>query len=162
MRLVRSVALVILCACIGCAGGAPPPRRPSAGPAAALDVLAAREPETKWKKKSLLKADLDQDGVEDLALLGVRADDFVVGIVKGPLKADSRIWTLDFPVTGGEDALCSKRAKIALESLAEAETEGPEADHPREGMGINLSDDLCDAFHIYWSPQRKRFEWWRL
>jgi hypothetical protein len=162
MKTIRSLALVILCTCLGCAGGAPPPQTSAKGPAAALDLLAARHPETKWKKKSLLAADLDQDGVEDSVLLGVRGDDFVVGIVNGPLKADSRIWTLEFPTTGGEDALCSQRVRIALESLAEPENQGPEPDHPDQGTGINLSDDLCDAFHIYWRPQRQRFEWWRL
>jgi hypothetical protein len=159
MKSSWSVLLVlVLC---GCAGGPPAPRGPSAGPAAAMDLLELRQPHTEWNAKSLLKADLDQDGGEDFALLGRGKDHFVVGIVQGSVNARTRgVWTLDFPWNGGEDALCSKHAKIALEPLAE--NEGPEADQPREGMGINLSDDLCDAFHIYWSPQKRRFAWWRL
>ena len=160
MKSTWSVLLVlVLC---GCAGGrAPAPHGPSAGPAAALDLLKLRQPQTDWDAKSLLKADLDQDGGEDFALLGRGRDHFVVGIVQGPVNGRNRgIWTLDFPWSGGEDALCSKHAKIALEPLAE--NEGPEADQPHKGQGINLSDDLCDAFHIYWSPQKQKFQWWRL
>jgi len=163
MPTCRNIVLVlILCGCIACAGGRPPsPRGASAGPATALDVLKLRQPETHWDPKSLLKADLDQDGGEDFALLGRQKDGFVVGIVHGPVEAKrSGVWTLDFPANGGEDALCSKHAKIALEPLAE--NEGPEADQPKQGQGINLSDNLCDAFHIYWSPQKHKYVWWRL
>jgi hypothetical protein len=157
------ILALLLCISIGCAGGRPPsPRGPSVRPVTALDVLALRKPGADWEKKSLLQADLDQDGDKDYALLGRHKGSFVVGIVKGPLRADSRTWTLDFPWHGGEDALCSKHAKMTLESLADAENQGLEADHPRKGQGINLSDDLCDAFHIYWSPRKQSFAWWRL
>ena len=162
MKSRRSILLaLVLCVSLGCAGGrAPSPRGPSLRPVTALDALELREPGTDWERKSLLEADLDQDGGKDFALLGRHKDGFVVGIVRGPVRAESQTWTLDFPWHGGEDALCSKHAKIVLESLAE--NEGPEADHPRQGLGINLSDDLCDAFHIYWSSRKQRFEWWRL
>jgi hypothetical protein len=40
----------------------------------------------------------------------------------------------------------------------EARTRAGRAD----GMGINLHDDKCDAFHIFWNPEKKKFEWWRL
>ena len=159
----RNIVLVlVLCGCVGCAGGrVPPPRGPAARPATALELLKLRQPGTAWDPKSLLKADLDQDGGEDYALLGRHKDRFVVGIVHGPVNAaKGGVWTLDFASNGGEDALCSRHAKIALEPLAE--NEGPKADHPRKGLGINLHDDLCDAFHIYWSPQNNQFEWWRL
>lgn len=160
MKSYWSVLLVlVLCGCA--AGRAPSPRRAASGPATALETLKLREPHTNWDAKSLLKADLDQDGGEDFALLGRGKDHFVVGIVHGPVKApNDGVWTLDFPWSGGEDALCSKHAKITLESLAE--NEGPEPDQPRKGVGVNLSDDLCDAFHIYWSPRKQRFAWWRL
>jgi hypothetical protein len=74
--------------------------------------------------------------------------------------ANSRSWTLDFPWDGEEDALCSKRAKISLEPLEE--NEGPKPEHPRKGQGINLHDGQCDAFHIYWNPKERTFEYWRL
>jgi hypothetical protein len=76
------------------------------------------------------------------------------------VNADSQVWTLDFPWNGGEDALCSKNAKITLEPLEE--NEGPKPSHPGKGMGINLHDEQCDGFHIYWDPQERTFEYWRL
>jgi hypothetical protein len=163
MQSARNVVLaLVLCGCLGCAGTrAPSPREPSAGPTTALDVLHLRQPATKWDSKSLLQADLDQDGTADFAVLGRGEDHFVVGIVHGPVNAGKDgVWTLDFPWDGGEDALCAKHAKIALESLEE--NEGPEEDQPHTGQGLNLSDDRCDAFHIYWNPRKKQFDWWRL
>lgn len=161
MRTGRGIAIILVLGCTACAGGrAPAPRGAGAGPIAALDLLELREPATRWDRRSVLQADLDLDGGEDFAAAGLRKDRFVVAIVRGPLKADSRVWTLEFPWSGGEDALCSKRAKIVLEPLAE--NEGPKAGHPRTGMGINLHDDLCDAFHIFWNPAERQFEWWRL
>jgi hypothetical protein len=158
--------LVFALCCAACAtsqeGRTPPPApsQPATGSRIALDVLKRHDPETDWDGKSLLHADLDLDGVEDYALTGLRKDRFVVGIVHGPIAEDSRVWTLDFPWNGGEDALCSKHAKIALESLAE--NEGIKPGHPGKGTGINLHDDLCDAFHIYWNADEQKFEWWRL
>ena len=163
MQSARNVVLaLVLSGCLGCAGTrAPSSPGPSASPATALDVLQLREPATKWDARSLLKADLDQDGTADFAVLGRGKDHFVVGIVHGPVSAGKDgVWTLDFPWDGGEDALCAKRAKLALESLEE--NEGPEEDQPHTGQGLNLSDDRCDAFHIYWNPQKRTFDWWRL
>jgi hypothetical protein len=123
-------------------------------------VLKLKEPGTRWDSRSLLQGDLDLDGTQDYALAGTRDDQFVVGIVQGPVKTDSRAWTLAFPWDGQEDALCSKNAKITLEPLEE--NEGPKPEHPRKGLGLNLYDGECDAFHIYWNPQVKDFEYWRL
>jgi hypothetical protein len=161
--LVRSPAipllLIVLCLLAACAGREPEPRT-GASPRTALDVLKLKEPGTQWNAKSLLQADLDLDGTPDYALAGTQEDHFVVGIVHGPLKSDSQAWTLDFAWDGEEDALCSKNAKITLEPLEE--NEGPKPEHPKKGQGINLYDGECDAFHIYWNPKTKEFEYWRL
>jgi hypothetical protein len=164
--LVRSptipLLLIALCLLAACAGREPEPRT-GASPRTALDVLKLKEPGTQWNAKSLLQGDLDLDGTPDYALAGTQDDHFVVGIVQGPVPAnigDSQAWTLDFPWDGEEDALCSKNAKITLESLEE--NEGPKPEHPRKGQGINLYDGECDAFHIYWNPKSKDFEYWRL
>jgi hypothetical protein len=163
MRTGRNAALLILLlACVACATGQPSRTPPpaSAKPSSALDLVRLRDPATAWDGKSLLHADLDLDGGEDFALTGTRKDHFVVAIVHGPVAGNGRFWTLDFPWDGGEDALCSKHAKITLEPLAE--NPGPKAEHPAQGTGINLHDGQCDAFHIYWNPAEKKFEWWRL
>jgi hypothetical protein len=113
-----------------------------------------------------VSADLNQDGVTDYALRGRRKDRVVVGIVAGPVTARSRAWILAFPWgKGTQDSLCSEEAKIEAEDLDAAATAGarPARQAPApKGKGISLYDDRCDAFHIYWSPEDKKFDWWRL
>jgi hypothetical protein len=137
---------------IGCAGTPRP-----AGTRTAVDLLRQREPDTQWDAKSLLHGDLDQDGADDFALTGIKDDLFIVGIVKGPLGDSSRHSILKFPWGDGDQgSLCSPKAKIALEPIMEDDPPG------RKGLGIDLHDDQCDAFHIYWDPEQKDYDWWRL
>ena len=155
-RLLLTLALPGL---IGCAGA-----RPSAGPEtapppakrlAALEILRQREPDTKWEADSLVKADLNQDGNEDYAFKGIRGDLVVVGIVHGPVDDSCRHWILEFLGSGGtQDSLCSPEARLDFEMIEE---EG-QPSRP----GINLHDDLCDSFHIFWDPEQKAYDWWRL
>jgi hypothetical protein len=159
--------------CLGCLGGACTVNRtaaphtsktkPAIGPRTALEVLRLRQPNTEWSSKSLVKGDLDQSGGTDYAATGLRKDRFVVGIVEGPISARSRTWFLDFPWKGGgEGALCSEKAKMTLEPLDSATKAGARKVASKPGVGLNLHDDRCDAFHIYWDPERKTFDWWRL
>ena len=163
MKAAVQIALLTLAplGLLACATSAPAPATPARTPRTALDVLRVREPETQWDAKSALRADFDQDGVEDDALAGIRGDRFVVGIVQGPAGPGSRHWTLEFPwSSGSQDALCSRNARIAIEDLEEDASVQPAL--AKAGKGINLHDDRCDAFHIYWDPESKRFDWWRL
>ena len=153
LLLVLSVALA---ACVACATG-----QGRGTPRTALDVLQRRDPTVKWNANSLIQADLDGDGVPDYALSGLGKERVVVGLVHGPLAAGSPAWTLEFPWNGGgEDALCSRDARIAPEPLDD--TASARTGRPVKGTGINLHDDKCDAFHIFWNPEKKKFEWWRL
>ena len=49
-----------------------------------------------------------------------------------------------------------------LEPLDSAARAGERKVASKPGVGLNLHDDRCDAFHIYWDPERKTFDWWRL
>lgn len=147
--LLLAVPLIAL---IGCAGTPRP-----AGPRTAVDLLRQREPDTAWDSKSLVHGDFDQDGAEDFALTGIKDDLFVVGIVKGPVAPSSRHSILKFPWGDGDQAsLCSSKARIETETIAEDDPPG------RKGLGINLNDDECDSFHIYWDPEKQEYDWWRL
>ena len=154
---VRILLTLALPGLLGCAGTRPPSGPETPPPAkrlAALDVLRQREPDTEWDPASLLEADLDQDGKDDYALAGIRGNLLVVGIVQGPAGTSCRHWTLEFPWDGTQDALCSRKARIDLEKVEE---EGSPAK-----PGINLHDDQCDAFHIFWDPEQQAYDWWRL
>jgi hypothetical protein len=158
MKSGQQILLTLaLAGCVGCAAVRSP--RTPAVPRTPLDILARQEPGTKWDAKSQVEGDLDQDGEPDHALSGIRADRFVVGIVTARGKAS----VLDFPWKGGgEDALCSDKAKITLEPLDQGSLAGTRQTAKRQGVGLNLHDDVCDACHISWDPAKKVFSWWRL
>jgi hypothetical protein len=152
LPILLAPPLIALIALIGCAGTPRP-----AGPRTAVDLLRQRERDTDWDAKSLLHGDFDQDGTEDFALTGIKGDLFIVGIVKGPLDSSSRHSILKFPWGDGDQgSLCSRKAQIETEEMTEEDPPG------RKGLGINLHDDQCDAFHIYWDPGQKDYDWWRL
>ncbi|HEX4965317.1 MAG TPA: hypothetical protein VF173_31195 [Thermoanaerobaculia bacterium] len=171
MKSRQTILLLLIltlgAACAGSRTNAPrtaktPPAR-SAEPQSALEVLRLRQPNTQWNGKSLLQGDLTQNGSTDFAVTGLGKDRVVVGIVEGPLSSHSRTWFLDFPWKGGgENALCSDKAKMTLEPLDPATRAGERKAANRRGVGLNLHDDRCDAFHIYWDAERKTFDWWRL
>ncbi|HWM92665.1 MAG TPA: hypothetical protein VN493_18010 [Thermoanaerobaculia bacterium] len=154
VRILLTLALPGLLGCAATDISVPPPAPPPAKHLGALDILRLREPGTKWDPSSLIKADLDEDGQEDYAVTGIRGDKLVVGIVNGPAGESCRHWILEFPWDGTQDALCSRKAGIKLEQIEE---EGEPA-----RPGINLHDDQCDAFHIFWDPERQAYDWWRL
>lgn len=133
------------------------------GKLSALQLLKDREAETEWDSLSLLKGDFDYDGVTDYALSGKRGGKFVVGIVKGTLKSDSKHWTLEFGEDGISQGSLSSvaEARIRLEKFSPND-EIPELKNlPKKSRGINLADDGSDAFHIYYSREKKQFVWWR-
>ena len=126
----------------------------------AVRELELREPTVAWQAGSLVRGDLDGDGAGDYALTGRKGELFVVGILQGPPAKPGRHWTLEFPIGGDDqDALCSPAARLRLEEL---EGVPPEATPPAGNRGLALHDERCDAFHIYWDPAKKSFDYWRL
>lgn len=125
----------------------------------ALQLLNDREPQTQWNSRSLIKGDFDYDDVTDYALAGKRDGKFVVGIVKGTLKRESKHWTLDFSEdASSQNALCSVAdARISPEKFTSGEDLAELKNLPTKSRGINLSDEKCDAFHIYYSKGKEQF-----
>jgi hypothetical protein len=165
-KILLPVALIVPA---GCAANRAPRTAGKTAPstATALSVLRRSDPRTEWNAASEVRGDLDGDGVPDYALRGLRKDRVIVGIVHGPLGPRSKTWLLDFSWgKGTQDSLCSRDAKIVLEQLDESALAGakPAGRRPSDtgGQGISLYDDRCDAFHIYWSPDESKFDWWRL
>jgi len=172
-----TISRTILLACalllpLGCAQSPAPRTAPARTAPSALSVLQRQDRNAAWNVASQVIADLNRDGVDDYALRGLRKDRVVVGIVAGPVTARSRAWVLAFPWgKGTQNSLCSQEAKIEPEELDEAATagarrtaapKGPKGPKGLKGKGISLYDDRCDAFHIYWSPEDRKFDWWRL
>ena len=121
----------------------------------AKKVLEAREPKTTWRADTLLKADFDCDGTVDYAFSGQQGNRYAIGVLKGPIKASSKHWIITFESgRQSQDSLCSLDARINLEQRQDHKN--------RQCKGINLHDDMCDSFHIYWNRVRKKFVWSRL
>ncbi len=141
----------------------------------ALSVLTKRVPGVNWVEKSLIRGDFDYDGVTDYALRGRQKGFFVLGIVKGAASAKSKHWTMQFGEDAGDQgSLCSvKSAVITVTDLdkdyIEFAAEYLEDDFaarlkklPKNSKGINISDGMCDSFHVLWDARAKQFIWWRL
>jgi hypothetical protein len=128
-----------------------------------MQILKNREPKVKWNLHSLLKADFDYDGIADYALTGRKDNFFVIGIVKGVLTNNSKHWTLEFSENAGsQNALCSvAKARISLEPFSNDDEIADVQKLPKKSRGINLSDESCDAFHIYYNRKENQFDWWR-
>ena len=150
-------------------------------------LLTEREKEVHWKAATVLRTDVTLDGVSDAVVLGTSGDGAFVAIVSGPLSTGSKHWVLPFPRGGlghSEASLCGdpERVSISLEKLnPPIETAGcdvpdpaPEcaalvklakqiADAAKNGsQGINLKPGPCESFHIYFDPEQKKPEFWRL
>jgi hypothetical protein len=146
--------------CIGASQGTKPS---STSGTTALNLLRQRERSVTWDARSLLTADFDYDGVDDFAVGGKMGAKYVLGVVKGPLSGQSKHWTFTFAEDAGDQgSLCSvSNARIRLEPLDEEEVEGAR-NLPANSRGINLYDDKCDSFHIFWDRKEGRFTYERL
>jgi hypothetical protein len=129
-----------------------------------VTALESLEPNGIWDKEHVLKADFDDDGVEDYALWGVMNREVVVSVIKGPLAEPPRHWLMRFAVDKArkeKGALCSAKVKINLTAPSLDVVQGKDIQVPPNTRGIKL-DDGCDPYYIDWTQQRQRFEAYRL
>lgn len=145
------------------------------GGATALNFLSRNEPGVKWNIKSQISGDFNYDGAIDYALRGRRGKSFVLGIVKSAPGGKRKYQTLRFGEDAGEQgALCSvESAVIAVEDLDKdyvefaAEYLEPEfvkmlKNLPKNSKGINVSDGMCDSFHVIYDKKANELIWWRI
>ena len=128
---------------------------------AALVRLGEARPFARWEPSSLLRADVDCDGVEDVAALGHEAGDLVVGVALGS-NADPEAF--QFAISGSrQDAVCNVPAKLELAPLAGDPPQGVHGFQKSETCkGLRLSGEFCthDVF-LYWNHQTNHLDWWR-
>jgi hypothetical protein len=127
-----------------------------------IQRLSTFAPAAKWDAESL-HADFDCDGQLDVAQLGHRTGEVVVGIV--PAR-DREPRVLTFAVGAGQQqAICAEPARLAWESLADGPPEdiGPIPGYPTSTSckGLELSGGECDFVHVFWNLDTRRFDWWR-
>jgi len=144
--LLLVVALVLLGAC----RSAPEPT--------SIQRLSTSAPAAKWDAESL-RADFDCDGQLDVAQLGHRTGEVIVGIVSATGRAPQ---VLTFAVGAGQQqAICGEPARLAWESLADGPPDGigPIPGYPTSTSckGLELSGGECDSVHVFWNLNTRRF-----
>jgi len=128
----------------------------------ALGLLKRNHSGVNWTRSIMLRGDFDFDGVADTAYGTSNGKTYFVGIVRGGKRLKSKTAVLRFVENSSDQAsLCSvAKAKIRLERISQSQT-GLKG--IRNGSrGINVFDDECDSFHIYFDQRQRSFTWWRL
>jgi hypothetical protein len=126
-------------------------------------------PTVKGDEKSIVSADINCDGRTDFAILGYEKNVLYVMLVRGELSETSKVDTLAIGLgnPSSQNHLCGKKAKLNLESqeydLTEELGENPEGfKKSKICKGLNVSDGMCDSFHIYWNHKTNSLDSWRL
>jgi hypothetical protein len=135
----------------------------------ALPILKQTFPEFRWDYKTAIQADIDGDGVPDIAMLGYMKDQAAVGVVLGK-KKDGKVVVkyLAFDRGGGSQrAMNGRTGKLYVY---------PDGEGPREALGelpegykicndcfeIEVVGDMdTDPIWIYWNHVTNDLSWWR-
>jgi len=148
----------------------------------AVQALENADPAVRWDDRAIVLAELTGDASKDGVFRGRTPDGGVaIGIVKGPIKANSQTWEIRIPVgRAGQDSLCAADVQITVEVPRPpldglgCGGRGPPAacsgllaavawsKKKPEAVGLRIDDGKCDAFHVYWNPIMSKFDWWRL
>lgn len=126
-------------------------------------------PTVKWDEKSIMSADVNCDGKTDHGILGYEKSVLYLMLVLGDVSESSTVDTLAIGLgePSSQNHLCGKTAQLNLESqeydLAEDLGENPEGfKKSKICKGLNVSDGMCDSFHIYWNHKTNSLDSWRL
>ena len=128
------------------------------------ELLRLREPKITWNATNKVAGDFNHDGLNDYAVSGVEEGLFVLGIVRGPLRSNSRLWILRFSVALQGRAiseLCSIKATLRTRSPVILGSKKRLWKIPSASKGI-VVDDGCDPVHVSWHQDMKRFEMMRI
>jgi hypothetical protein len=129
-----------------------------------LDFLRHDRPSTRWDAASTVAADFNGDGRLDMAALGAEGSGIVLAAA---VRADGTymaVQYLSFAVGGeAQAAVCATPVTLEAEPLL-CEVDGrtlPGCVANPRASGLALSDDDCDAVHLYWDHEKAAMAWWR-
>lgn len=114
------------------------------------------------KQLTSLSGDLDGDGALDRAEVqqGQRSIALTVYIGTRPPQR------LEFPIgSAGSDTICSLPVKLQSSDLRCSTEPGqvllPGCTEMPGKVGLSISDEKCDAIHLYSNEKTEKIEWWR-
>lgn len=120
----------------------------------AASVMAA-DPNT-------VRGDFDGDGTADEATL-FQHERHVTLVVRRSSAAAPE--TFEFRVDpAAQDAICTLPAKLSTSPsfCAPMDEQLPGCTEAAGKVDLSISDDACDAIHLYWDGDAERIAWWRL
>jgi len=131
-----------------------------------LPILSLAQ-EINWAQTSLIKVDVNCDGIKDTAIIGYVDSDV---IVKVNLAGESKHHSLKFGLADAarQDALCGNQADLTAHesnasNLMEIFDELPEGYKVGKGcFDLNLKGGECDSINIFWNHKTNTLNWWRL
>jgi hypothetical protein len=134
-----------------------------------IKIVYTESPQTKWDADSIVSADINCDNKNDYAIIGVEKNKVKLILILGVIQNSSKTITLEFGLGDlmSQSSLCGCKAKLKLESqdndLYDALGENP-VGYKKSDIckGLNIYDDMCDSFHIFWNHKTNTLNWWRL
>ncbi|WP_036140586.1 hypothetical protein, partial [Aerolutibacter daejeonensis] len=106
--------------------------------------------------------DFDGDGAVDTASLVQHTRQVVLTIRRASAPTHD---TFTFRVDpAAQDAICTLPAKLSTSPsfCTPMDEPLPGCEELPGKVDISISDDACDAIHLYWDKREQRMAWWRL
>ena len=117
-----------------------------------------------WDEQSVLSVDVDCDGRVDSAFVGRSDSAMYVGVVTNT-RIPAEVLRFGLHGNAVQDAVCSDKAKLTVESLDYDPTDAVGAlagfQRSRVCRGLNLGEEDCDSIHLYWNHESHHLDWWR-
>ena len=123
-----------------------------------------------WDDASSVVADINCDGVQDMAKIGYLDSEVVLSVTLGDSNQEHSL-TFGIGSSMRQDALCGTSVQLSRETPPRNNEDTfvnglgtvPEGHIDQEGcFDLKLSGGECDAIHIYWNHSTHRLSWWRL
>jgi hypothetical protein len=154
-------ALMLTLPLIACASS-----RADVSPVTSLQELRRDFPDVQWQTRQTRVLDLRGVGRQDRVYLGYQGSDGVLAIYLdgGPGQSPRRLMRPFGISPSVADGVCAKPVKLEVMPASCERDEGPIAGctpNPRAKEIVVIGGD-CDTLSVFWNPNTKSLDWWRL
>ena len=117
-----------------------------------------------WQRKSILAGDFTCHGKREFAVLGTKAKEIVVAVIRPPSRKPIDVLRYSGVARSPESAILTiEPLDFNLEELEQHVGYVPDGLEPSKTcQGLNMTDQMIDSAHIYWHRKKRRFESWSL
>lgn len=131
------------------------------------DQLSHRWTQHQWHHSEKLYVDINHDGKQERAVLGLGKTVIVAVFVQDNVNLIDFIEVFTHNPEQ-QNSLCSGDASLSINpqqfDLAGDvfESNPPGYKFCEDCQGLILSDEMCDPFYIYWDHDSHQLRWWRI